>query len=351
MSPTIYIIIVSSLATGTIITMTSHHWLMAWIGLEMNTLSIIPIISTMHHPRSTEAATKYFLTQAAASAMILFSSTVNAWQTGTWDITQMTTTPSHILLTAALAMKLGLAPMHFWLPEVLQGSTLTTSLIIVTWQKLAPMSLIFLTINSLSTTVLMTMGLLSSIVGGWGGLNQTQTRKIMAYSSIAHLGWMATVSSIMTSIMIMNLVIYLILTTAMFLTLAQTKSKTIQDATMTWTSSPTMTCVMMMLLLSLGGLPPLTGFLPKWLILKELTAQSLTTVAAIMAMSALLSLFFYLRLAYSTTLTLTPSTTQTKLKWRLKPNTSAFFLSPLSTASILLLPLAPLMLQVSINRW
>nr|AAG34992.1 NADH dehydrogenase subunit 2 [Anolis imias] len=345
MSPTIYIVIMSSLATGTIITMTSHHWLMAWIGLEMNALSIIPIISTMHHPRSTEAATKYFLTQAAASSMILFSGMINAWQTGTWDITQLTTMPSHVLLTAALAMKLGLAPMHFWLPEVLQGSTLMTSLIVVTWQKLAPMSLIFLTINNLSTTILMTMGLLSSVVGGWGGLNQTQTRKIMAYSSIAHLGWMAAVSSIMTSIMIMNLVIYLILTTAMFLTLTQTKSKTIQDTTMTWTTSPTMTIIMMTLLLSLGGLPPLTGFLPKWLILKELITQNLAAAAVIMAMSALLSLFFYLRLAYSTTLTLAPSTTQTKLKWRLKPNMSTPLLSSLSTASILLLPLAPLMLQ------
>nr|AAT78287.1 NADH dehydrogenase subunit 2 [Anolis sagrei] len=121
MSPTIFMIMLLSLVTSTIITITSHHWLLAWIGLEINTLSIIPIISTTHHPRSTEAATKYFLTQAAASALILFSSMINAWETGTWDITQLSSTPSHILLTVALAMKLGLVPMHFWLPEVLQG--------------------------------------------------------------------------------------------------------------------------------------------------------------------------------------------------------------------------------------
>nr|AAV67554.1 NADH dehydrogenase subunit 2 [Anolis porcatus] len=344
MSPTIYTIILSSLATGTIITMTSYHWLMAWVGLEMNTLAIIPIISTMHHPRSTEAATKYFLTQAAASALILFSSMTNAWSLGSWDITQTLTPPSHILLTMALAMKLGLAPVHFWLPEVIQGSTMTTAFIITTWQKLAPMSLIFLTMNNLSTTIFLLMGLLSSLIGGWGGLNQTQTRKIMAYSSIAHLGWMATISSIMTNILIMNLLIYLIMTTSMFISLIISKSKTIQNTTSTWTLSPTLTIIMMLSLLSLGGLPPLTGFVPKWLIMEELILQDLNLLATMMAMSSLLSLFFYLRLAYTTTLTLSPNTTQTKFKWRFYPNTSTMPLSIPATISIFLLPLTPLFL-------
>nr|ABW73915.1 NADH dehydrogenase subunit 2 [Anolis poncensis] len=343
MSPMIYSIILSSLAAGTIITMTSFHWLMAWAGLELNTLAIIPIISTLHHPRATEAATKYFLTQAAASAMILFSSMLNSWFTGTWDITQMSYYPSNIILTMALAMKLGLAPTHFWLPEVLQGSTLPTAFIISTWQKLAPMSLIYLTMNNLPTMLLLTLGLISSTTGGWGGLNQTQTRKIMAYSSIAHLGWMASIASIMTNIMIMNLMIYLIMTTALFFSLISSKSKTIQDTTMSWTSSPTLTITMMLTLLSLGGLPPLTGFMPKWLILEELIVQDLIPLATTMALSALLSLFFYLRLAYTTALTLSPNTLQMKFKWRFK-QTIVPTLMALSTLAIFFLPMTPLIL-------
>nr|AAT78097.1 NADH dehydrogenase subunit 2 [Anolis sagrei] len=344
MSPTIFMIILLSLVTSTIITITSHHWLLAWIGLEINTLSIIPIISTTHHPRSTEAATKYFLTQAAASALILFSSMINAWETGTWDITQLSSTPSHILLTVALAMKLGLVPMHFWLPEVLQGSTLMTALIITTWQKIAPMALIYLTINSLSTMILLLMGLMSTVIAGWAGLNQTQTRKIMAYSSIAHLGWMIAVSSIMTNLMVMNLMIYLIMTSALFQTLIFSKSKTVQDTTTTWALSPLIATITMTLLLSLGGLPPLTGFLPKWLILEELVTQNLITMATVMALSALLSLFFYLRLAYTTTLTLSPNTTSTKFKWRLKLNQPTPLMLITATTSTFLLPLTPLML-------
>nr|AAL72082.1 NADH dehydrogenase subunit 2 [Anolis chrysolepis]AAL72084.1 NADH dehydrogenase subunit 2 [Anolis chrysolepis]AFJ23647.1 NADH dehydrogenase subunit 2 [Anolis planiceps] len=344
MSPTIFTILISSLATGTIITMSSHHWLMAWIGLEMNTMAIIPIISSTHNPRSTEAATKYFLTQAAASATILFSSMSNAWETGTWDITNLTSTPSCVMLTAALAMKLGLAPMHFWLPEVLQGSTLFTALIITTWQKLAPMTLIYLTINNLHTPLLILMGLMSSIIGGWGGLNQTQTRKIMAYSSIAHLGWMITISSLMTNIMTMTLLIYITMTTAVFCLLIASKSKTIQDTTTTWTLSPTLATMMMVLLLSLGGLPPLTGFLPKWLILEELSTQNLIPTALVMMMATLLSLFFYLRIMYTTTLTLSPNTTQTKFKWRFKLNFPTFLIMTTTTTSIFFLPMAPLIL-------
>nr|YP_002970820.1 NADH dehydrogenase subunit 2 [Oplurus grandidieri]BAH70370.1 NADH dehydrogenase subunit 2 [Oplurus grandidieri] len=345
MSPMTITLLLSSLATGTIITASSHHWLMAWIGLEINTLSIIPIISKQHHPRATEAATKYFLTQAAASATILFSSTLNAWHTGSWDITQMTHTTSNILLTLALAMKLGLAPTHFWLPEVLQGSTTKTALIIATWQKLAPMALIYQTTNNLSSTMLLFMAATSTLMGGWGGLNQTQLRKIMAYSSIAHLGWMAAITPIMPNILMLNLLIYLLMTTSMFTALVLSKSKTIQDTTTLWTSSPMLTTTMMLTLLSLGGLPPLTGFLPKWLIMEELTLQNLIPITTMLAMASLLSLFFYLRLTYTTSLTLSPNTTTSKHKWRFKPTQTPILLSITAPMAILMLPISPLIMQ------
>nr|AZZ71982.1 NADH dehydrogenase subunit 2 [Holbrookia lacerata] len=343
MNPTTVTILVSSLATGTVITASSHHWLMAWVGLEMNTLAIIPMISEKHHPRATEAATKYFLTQAAASAMLLFASTTNAWQTGTWDITNMTNPTANMLLTMAIAMKLGLAPMHFWLPEVLQGSTMKTAMIITTWQKLAPMALIFTVSNNLSTSTLLTMGVISTLIGGWAGLNQTQTRKIMAFSSIAHLGWMATITQIMPKILLLNLALYLLMTLSMFYTLILLNSKNIKDMAISTTASSTITAIAMLTLLSLGGLPPLTGFLPKWLILDELTTQNLTTAATVMALSALLSLFFYLRLGYSTTITLAPNTTMTKHKWRFKPTSRTLLLTLTLPTSLLMLPLAPML--------
>nr|AID51825.1 NADH dehydrogenase subunit 2 [Liolaemus silvai] len=345
MSPTTLTILISTLAAGTIITASSFHWLFAWIGLELNTLAIIPLITKQHHPRATEAATKYFLTQAAASAIILFSSTINAWNTGTWDIMQLTTPMSSTLLTMALAMKLGLAPAHFWLTEVMQGTTTGTAMIIATWQKLAPMAIIILTSNNLTPTILLTMAMLSTIIGGWGGLNQTQLRKILAYSSIAHLGWMAAISTMTTNILTINMILYLLMTTSMFSTLIMTKSKTIQDMTSSWSMSPIITTMTMIILLSLGGLPPLTGFIPKWLIIEELTIQNLTPAATTLAMSALLSLYFYLRLTYTSTLTLSPNSTTTKHKWRFKMKYTPSMLTTSLPISTMLLPITPLILN------
>nr|AAT09489.1 NADH dehydrogenase subunit 2 [Scincus scincus] len=342
MNPLMFSIILSSLALGTVITMSSHHWLLAWIGLELNTLAIIPIIAKQHHPRATEAATKYFLTQAAASAMLLFSATTNAWTTGSWDIPHLMNQPASIMLTMALAMKLGLAPLHFWLPEVLQASPLKTALIITTWQKLAPLALLYLVQNSLNTTILLTMGLTSTLTGGWGGLNQTQTRKIMAFSSIAHLGWMTAVISLAPNIMLLNLGIYLLMTISTFMMLIHFSSKTIQDLTTTSTVTPTMIALMLVLLMSLGGLPPLTGFMPKWLILQELTTHGLSTTATILALSALLSLFFYLRLSYMTALTMFPTPMQNQHKWRFKP-TSNIATATTLMLSLLLLPMTPML--------
>nr|YP_009271634.1 NADH dehydrogenase subunit 2 [Scincella vandenburghi]ANX10358.1 NADH dehydrogenase subunit 2 [Scincella vandenburghi] len=342
MNPIMQSIIISSLALGTMITMSSFHWLLAWVGLELNTLAIIPIIAKQHHPRATEATTKYFLIQAAASATVLFSSTINAWSTGTWDIMQLTNPPACIMLTMALSMKLGLAPLHFWLPEVLQGTPLKTALIITTWQKLAPMTLLFLTHHSLHPTTLLTMGLLSTLIGGWGGLNQTQTRKIMAYSSIAHLGWMATILTLAPKIMILNLIIYLLMTLSTFTMLIFSSSKTIKDLSTSWTISPVMTPLTLILLMSLGGLPPLSGFMPKWLILQELTTHNLTMLAITMALSALLSLFFYLRMSYMTTLTLSPTTLQNKLKWRLQPAMKTTIMTSTLVLSTMILPITPL---------
>nr|AAD51567.1 NADH dehydrogenase subunit II [Ophisaurus ventralis] len=343
MSPTITSILFLNLATGTIITMSSFHWLLAWMGLELNTLAILPIISKPHHPRATEASTKYFLTQAAASALILFSSVTNAQTTGQWDILQLEDPLAQTLLTMALAMKLGLAPAHFWLPEVLQGSSFKTGLIIITWQKLAPMTLLLLTWNQTSMMTLTTMGTLSVIIGGLGGLNQTQLRKIIAFSSIAHLGWMATIITKSNKLALLNLIMYILISTPMMLSLLTSSTKTTQDLTTTWTTSPMLAPLTMMTLLSLGGLPPLSGFMPKWLTLEELMAQNMSPLATTLALSSLLSLFFYLRLSYSLSMTVSPNPTKTTSKWRLKPNTTTLLLSTTLPPSILALPLTPLM--------
>nr|YP_004733056.1 NADH dehydrogenase subunit 2 [Triturus cristatus]ACO05665.1 NADH dehydrogenase subunit 2 [Triturus cristatus]ACT82012.1 NADH dehydrogenase subunit 2 [Triturus cristatus]ADJ39047.1 NADH dehydrogenase subunit 2 [Triturus cristatus]ADV35448.1 NADH dehydrogenase subunit 2 [Triturus cristatus]QGL54674.1 NADH dehydrogenase subunit 2 [Triturus cristatus] len=344
MSPYALSMLMSSLAMGTVITLSSSHWFLAWMGLEINTLAIIPLMTKMHHPRATESATKYFLTQATASALLLFSATMNAWMTGEWTIMNMNSHTPTTILTIALAIKLGVAPFHLWLPDVLQGLDMMTCLILSTWQKLAPMALLILTSHQLNTNLLTLMALASAIIGGWGALNQTQTRKIMAYSSIAHLGWMVLVISFAPSLALLNLMIYLMMTSSMFMMLMALNATNMNKLSISWLKTPTLAASMMAGLLSLGGLPPLSGFLPKWLILQEMTKHHLGALSTVMALSALLSLFFYLRLSYMISMTSPPNISNANLAWRKKNNLS--LINPiLIVLSTMLMPITPMLLM------
>nr|WNH21245.1 NADH dehydrogenase subunit 2 [Bryaninops yongei] len=346
MNPLIATMFLIALGLGTTITFASSHWLLAWMGLEINTMAILPIMAQTHHPRAVEATTKYFLTQATAAATLLFASTCNAWLTGQWNISLMTHPVPTTLIVLALALKVGLAPLHVWLPEVLQGLSLTSGLILSTWQKLAPFSLI-MSIPLQDQTILVLLGLASTLVGGWGGLNQTQLRKILAYSSVAHLGWMIIVLQFAPSLTMLALAMYLFTTTAAFLTLKFSSSTTINSLATASTKAPLITMMFPLVLLSLGGLPPLAGFLPKWMILQQLVGQGLPLTATLVALTALLSLYFYLRLSYAMTLTMSPNTITNTSPWRFSPTA---YTSPLTTTSLLasmLLPLAPAIMAVS----
>nr|ADF59355.1 NADH dehydrogenase subunit 2 [Cyrtodactylus agusanensis]ADF59356.1 NADH dehydrogenase subunit 2 [Cyrtodactylus agusanensis]ADF59357.1 NADH dehydrogenase subunit 2 [Cyrtodactylus agusanensis]ADF59358.1 NADH dehydrogenase subunit 2 [Cyrtodactylus agusanensis]ADF59359.1 NADH dehydrogenase subunit 2 [Cyrtodactylus agusanensis] len=334
MNPIIWSLLLTSLLTSTVITMSSNHWLLAWFGLELNTLSILPMIMKSHHPRATEAATKYFLIQVTAAALILLAGITNAWQTGQWTITHPNSTTT-LLTTMAIMLKLGAAPMYMWYPHVLQGTTLTIALLISTWQKIAPLTLLYMTHSHLNHTIMLLMGLMSALVGGWAGLNQTQIRTILAFSSIAHMGWLITAITLNQSLTTLTMLLYTLTTLATFLPLAATKTTT--NIGIMWPLSPTALTTTMVTLMSLGGLPPLTGFMPKWLILKELTSMQLPLIATLLLMSSLLSLYFYIRLAYLSMLTTPPTTTNTEHKWRLKTN-QLKHTAPLLTGSMLLLP-------------
>nr|QBX88900.1 NADH dehydrogenase subunit 2 [Chaetura chapmani chapmani] len=343
MNPYAKLIFIMSLLLGTTMTISSNHWILAWTGLEINTLAIIPLIAKHHHPRAIEAAIKYFLVQAAASTLLLFSSTINAWSSGQWDITQLSHPVSCTLLTTAIAMKLGLVPFHFWFPEVLQGSSLTTAMLLSTMMKFPPITILLMTAHSLNPALLTTMAISSAALGGWMGLNQTQTRKILAFSSVSHLGWMTIILIYSPKLTLLTFYMYCLMTITVFLTLNTTKTLKLSTMMTSWTKTPMLNATLMLTLLSLAGLPPLTGFLPKWLITQELTKQEMTSTATIITLLSLLGLFFYLRLAYYSTITLPPNPTNHMKQWHVYKLTN-ILIPILTTLSTLLLPLSPMIL-------
>nr|QOU09769.1 NADH dehydrogenase subunit 2 [Grammomys macmillani] len=341
MNPITILIIYFTIFMGPMITMASSNMMLMWVGLEMSLLAIIPLLINKKNPRSTEAATKYFITQATASMMLLFSITLNYKQLGTWMFQQETNNILLNMTLISLSMKLGLAPFHYWLPEVTQGISLSTGLILLTWQKIAPMSIMLQIYHLMNPMMMLMLAIMSISMGAWGGLNQTQTRKIMAYSSISHMGWMLAILPYNSNLTLTNLMIYIILTIPMFMILLTNNSTTINSISLMWNKTPTMLMITTALLLSLGGLPPLMGFLPKWAIITELLKNNCTIMTTSMAMMALLNLFFYTRLIYSTSLTMFPTNNNSKMLPYQENNKHNSMLPALVNLSTLTLPLAP----------
>nr|WAQ70459.1 NADH dehydrogenase subunit 2 [Myotis lucifugus] len=344
MNPLTLSLVLTTMISGTLIVMTSSHWFMIWVGFEMNMLAIIPLLTKEHNPRSTEAATKYFLTQTTASMLLMMAAITNLLYTGHWSIMKLINPTASIMMTMALTMKLGLSPFHFWVPEVTQGIPLMSGLILLTWQKLAPLSVLYMIMPLINMNILLIMSLMSIAIGGWGGLNQTQLRKIMAYSSIAHMGWMLAVLAYNPTMTLLNLYLYIPMTVTTFMLLMINSTTTTTSLSHTYNKLPLITTLILITMLSLGGLPPLTGFLPKWAIIQEMTKNSSIIMPTLMALLALLNLYFYTRITYTTSLTMFPTANNMKIKWQFKNSKQTMSLPLMITISTLTLPLAPMMM-------
>nr|ARO47893.1 NADH dehydrogenase subunit 2 [Micromus angulatus] len=311
------LIFFSTLVLGTLISISSNSWLGAWMGLEINLLSFIPLVIKLNNSLSTESALKYFLTQALASSILLFSIIMFFLTKNNFLLEKM----NFIwILNFSLLMKMGAAPFHFWFPEMMEGLSWMTSLILMTWQKIAPMILIYYCfLNSLMFLV----AILSIIMGSLGGLNQINLKKLLAYSSINHLGWMLSSMMISINFWMFYFFIYSIITFSLVILFNQYNLYFMNQIFNYKNFHPIIKFMIFCNILSLGGLPPFTGFLPKWIIIQALSQYSLVMIT-FMVIFTLVTLFFYIRLGYSAFMI-----NYTQLKWNssyeLNLNTNLIF--------------------------
>nr|QXG19009.1 NADH dehydrogenase subunit 2 [Chymomyza costata] len=288
------ILFFSIMIIGTLITISSNSWLGAWMGLEINLLSFIPLMSDNNNLISTESSLKYFLTQALASIVLLFSIILLMLKTSTNN--EINSSWISMIMLSSLLLKSGAAPFHFWFPNMMEGLTWMNSLMLMTWQKIAPLLLIsYLNMKNL---LLLTI-ILSVIVGAIGGLNQTSLRKLMAFSSINHLGWMLSALMINENIWLIYFMFYSFLSFILLFMFNIYKMYHINQMFSWFINNKSMKFILLMNFLSLGGLPPFLGFLPKWIIIQQLTYCNQYFLLVILMMSTLITLFFYLRICYS----------------------------------------------------
>nr|UPI55364.1 NADH dehydrogenase subunit 2 [Manocoreus sp.] len=283
-----YIILILS----TMITMSANNWLGMWMGLEMNLMAFIPLISKSKNKKSSQAMMIYFLTQSIGSITLLFSIMINSL---IFTVPELMNNLTKIMIMISVMIKVGAAPFHFWLPEMMSNLNWSECMIIMTWQKIAPL-MILSNINP-NNWFMYSVIILSASIGGVGGLNQTSLRKILAYSSINHLSWMMMFMS-----MSMNWYKYLIIYSLMIMMIClMMKKKNVFFINQLNSSSTSLTekFMYMMMFLSIGGLPPFLGFLPKWMVIQSMINSELYLILIIMLLFSLLTLFYYLRLMTS----------------------------------------------------
>nr|YP_010728554.1 NADH dehydrogenase subunit 2 [Helota yehi]WEA76640.1 NADH dehydrogenase subunit 2 [Helota yehi] len=302
-------VFVISMMSGTLITISSYSWMSMWMGLEINLLSIIPLLSSEKNSYSNESTLKYFITQTLASTILMFSiiSTLNLSEFITNNFNYYTI----MIMNSAILTKMGAAPFHFWFPEIMEGLNWMNCFIMLTWQKIAPF--VILMMNSKMTLFISLIIISSSMISGILGINQISLRKILTYSSINHIAWM--ISSLMNSqsIWIFYFITYFIITVNIIYMLKTLNIYYLKQLYNSMNSNKMFKILFIMNFLSLGGLPPFLGFFPKWLTIMNLTQNNFYMISVILITFTLVTLFFYLRLTFST-LTLSFNETPILLK-------------------------------------
>lgn len=258
-------------------------------------LSIIPLINNRKNLFSSEASLKYFLTQALASSILLFSVLIIISKEKLYRNTGYESY-STIILNSSLLTKMGAAPFHFWFPEVIEGLDWINSIILLTWQKIAPIILLINNINPVK--FLRIIIIFCMVVRGIIGLNQTSLRKILAYSSINHMGWIIASIIIMESIWSYYFSIYSIISLNLILMFKYLNIYHVTQLITSINQIPIFKIAFVLNFFSLGGLPPFLGFLPKWITIQTIVENQLYLLTVRIIVITLLTLYYYLRISF-----------------------------------------------------
>nr|YP_011014105.1 NADH dehydrogenase subunit 2 [Colias sifanica]WQA10186.1 NADH dehydrogenase subunit 2 [Colias sifanica] len=275
---------------SSLISISANSWMGCWIGLEINLLSFIPLISNNKNLMSTEASLKYFLVQSIASINFLFIILFKMFFMKNFEINNLFS----IMINSSLLMKMGATPFHFWFPNIMEGMNWFNCFILMSWQKISPMILLSYYFNNEFIMIIMIMNV---IIGALSGFNQTSIRKLMAFSSINNLGWLLAAMMISENLWLMYFIFYtflILITCFMFFLLNVYYINQIINLNL----NILLKISLFINFFSLGGLPPFLGFFPKWMIINYLMYNNLYLINFIFLMSSLIMLFFYIRIVY-----------------------------------------------------
>ena len=320
-----YPVLVILSVIGMMIMVSSGDLITLYMGLELQSLALYVIAALRRDSlRSTEAGLKYFVLGAISSGLLLYGASLTYGFAGTTNFAGILSTLGDgapigllfglVFMLAGLAFKVSAAPFHMWTPDVYEGSPTPVTAFFATAPKMAAMGLFarliwdaFGTIPGQWGQVLAALAVISMFLGAIAAIGQKDIKRLMAYSSIAHMGFamiglaVGTAAGVQAMLIYMAIYVTMNIGTFAFILSMERDGRPVSDiASLNRYSSqhPLRALALLVLMFSLAGVPPMLGFFGKYAVLMAAVNAGMTWLALAGAVASVIGVFYYLRIVY-----------------------------------------------------
>ncbi len=317
-----YPILILSSILGMMIMISSNDLIVFYMGLELQSLALYVLASfNRDNLLSTESGLKYFVLSALSSGLLLYGCSLTYGFSESTNFDQILinstefnygTTFGIVFILVGLAFKISAVPFHMWAPDVYQGSPTSVTLFFAILPKIAALSVFikflytpFANMNDQWQTIIIFISIASMIFGAVAAIGQKNLKRLIAYSSISHMGYalagLATVSNQGIQSSITYISIYLVMNLAFFSCLFMLKRndkyyENIEDLSGLSKKHPILSFSLLIVLFSLAGIPPLAGFFAKFYVFLAVIEQSMYFLAIVGLLATVVAAFYYLRI-------------------------------------------------------
>ena len=317
-----YPILILSSILGMLVMISSNDLMVFYIGLELQSLALYVLASfNRDQLKSSESGLKYFVLSALSSGLLLYGCSLIYGFSGStnFDIISNTINSNHYGLTfgivfilVGLSFKISAVPFHMWAPDVYEGSPTPVTLFFSVVPKIAALTVFirflyvpFINMMDQWQPIIIFLSIASMIFGAIAAIGQKNLKRLIAYSSIGHIGYalaglsVGTNEGLQSSIVYIS--IYIVMNLGFFSCLLMMKKndlyfETIEDLSGLSKNHPILSLCFLIVLFSLAGIPPLAGFFAKFYIFKSVIEQSMYFLAIVGLLSTVIAAFYYLRI-------------------------------------------------------
>ena len=317
-----YPILILSSVLGMMIMISSNDLIVFYMGLELQSLALY-VLATFDRDKlkSSEAGLKYFVLSALSSGLLLYGCSLIYGFTGStnfnvianqFNANEYAITFGIVFILVGLAFKISAVPFHMWAPDVYEGSPTSVTLFFTIVPKIAALTVFirflfvpFLNLIEQWQMILVFLSIASMLFGAIAAIGQKNLKRLIAYSSISHVGYalagLATGSNVGIQSSVIYIIIYIIMNLGFFSCLLMMKRndvyyEQIDDLSGLSKNHPMLSLSLLIILFSLAGIPPLAGFFAKFYIFKSVIEQSMYFLAIVGLLATVVAAFYYLRI-------------------------------------------------------